>query len=183
MAVGQVTAALDVMTLKAFGDFHSGLMSSQGTWFGKERECVNRFVMGHLMPLSLTGRHVLRDAAQIDVEVSVYQPEDHRRRETAFKDIVIWRKKFETCWNDVLESVGTPLAVLEWKVRHPKARKMTVERATTHDLSWLEGFTRENKGVLGYSVYLEWTSKWAPQQFIVARCIVGKWDNRWVVRS
>ncbi len=135
------------------------------------------------MPLSQTGKHVVNAPAQIGIEVSVYQPDDYRRRNTAPKDVVIWREASGTCWDAALAPVCTPLAVIEWKVRHPKAPKKTLERATQHDRGWLRGFTNENEGTLGYSVYLEWTSKWAPGQLVVARCQSGKWNNEWFVRS
>jgi hypothetical protein len=41
--------------------------TARGTWFGKERAGVNRFVMGHLVPLCVAGQHVLEDPARIGV--------------------------------------------------------------------------------------------------------------------
>lgn len=175
------TADLDAMLELAFKQFHRAIVGTQGTWFGKERDCVNRFVMGHLVPLCRTGRHAVKDPAQIGIEVAVCQPSGYRGRKSAPKDLVIWQNTWGTCWDANLEPVEAPLAVIEWKVRHPKARKQTIDKATEHDRGWLGEFTRENKGRLGFSVYLDWSRNWTVEEFAVARCETGKWVDEWLV--
>ena len=63
MTVRRVNADLDAMLERAFAEFYTGLVKSCGKWFGKERDCVNRFVMGHLLPACLTGQYLVKDPA------------------------------------------------------------------------------------------------------------------------
>lgn len=183
MTATRTMNALDAMLEEVFAGFHAGLVRSRGKWFGKERDCVNRFVMGHLLPACSTGQHVVKDPAQVGIEMGVAQPKRIGTKLAAPKDVVIWREKFSTCWNSNLKPVNTPLAVIEWKVRHPKAAKQTIKRATSHDRAWLGAFTAQQNESLGYSVYLEWTRAWAPGTFVVARCMAGEWNEEWLVRS
>jgi hypothetical protein len=182
MTAKKVGADLDAMLERAFAEFHTGLVRSSGWWFGKERDCVNRFVMGHLLPACSTGKYIVKDPAQVGIEMGVAQPRRIGTKPAAPKDVVIWREKFSTCWNSHLKPVTTPLAVIEWKVRHPKAAKQSIRRATSHDRRWLGAFTAQQNESLGYSVYLEWTPDWAPRTFVVARCTSGEWDEEWFVR-
>jgi hypothetical protein len=183
MTAKKVGDDLDAMLERAFAEFHTGLVKSHGKWFGKERDCVNRFVMGHLLPACSTGQYLVQDPAQISIEMAVGQPKTVGTKLTANKDVVIWREKFSTCWNSLLKPVNTPLAVIEWKVRHPKAAKQSIKRATSHDRAWLGAFTTLPSESLGYSVYLEWAQDWVPGTFIVARCMAGEWNDEWFVRS
>lgn len=175
------TADLDAMLELAFNQFHRALVGTQGMWFGKERDCVNRFVMEHLVPLCRKGRFPVKAASQIGIEVAVRQPRGIGTKPSAPKDVVIWNEPLDTCWNKRLRPVHAPLAVIEWKVRHPRAVRKSIKLATSHDRRWLKSFTARRCDRLGYSVYLDWSQDWRPREFVVARCETGKWVDEWLV--
>jgi hypothetical protein len=170
-------ATLDEMLQAAFSDFHARLTSPGTTWFAKERDCVNRFAMAHLVPACAPGS-VLHDPAQIGIEMAVKQPSGVGARPAAPKDLVIWDEPCVTCWSPEMLPKRSPLAVLEWKAQRPTAATQDTEK----DREWLTAFSRDNPASVGYSVFLEWADGGLLRRMEVSRCSEGRWDDRWFVR-
>ena len=103
--------SLDDMLKAAFNDFFSTLSQPGAGWFAKERDCVNRFAMAHLVPSCCPGAAIYHPA-QIGIEIGVRQPERVGSRPTAPKDLVIWERPCSTSWSSTMEPTLVPLAVL-----------------------------------------------------------------------
>jgi hypothetical protein len=178
-----IHADLDEILQGAFTAFHAGFAGE--SWRGKERDCVNRFVMGYLVAACSPGR-LLEHPTQIGIEVAVKQPPGVGEKKTAHKDVVIWPKPFMSCWNQNGDwnAVHTPLAVIEWKIHRLGARRRSPERDLQGDRNWVRAFSRENPESLGYSVFLDFTragkSSGNPCELAVSRCHAGKWQDAWL---
>jgi hypothetical protein len=170
-------SSLDETLRTAFADFHARLTSPGTQWFAKERDCVNRFAMAHLVPACSPGS-VLHDPAQIGIEMAVKQPSGVGARPTAHKDLVIWDEPCVACWSPEMLPDRSPLAVLEWKAQRPTAATQNTEK----DREWLTAFSRDNPGSVDYSVFLEWAEGGLLRRMEVSRCSEGRWDDRWFVR-
>src|SRR5262245_16738523 len=70
---------------------------TRSEWWGKEHDCVNRFVHGFLMP-QCGPSAVLAHPTQIGIEVGVAQPPGQFERGAARKDVVIWPAPWMSCW-------------------------------------------------------------------------------------
>lgn len=123
------------------------------SWTGRrENEAVSLFALGFLL------KHVrddgpLFDPAQLGFDVSVPQIKNQRAltgRSSAgpnvFKDLVVWPKPRMTCWDDAGRPRAVPLAILEWKFDCHNTRLLAF------DVAWLQEFTSEYPGCLGYAV-------------------------------
>jgi len=86
--------------------------------------------------------------SQIRIECGVPQPIGYTRK-AATKDLVIWRGREETAWDDTWQPINFPRVVMEWKTRR-KAR--AILDFDSHDMEWLKAFTKENPGTFGYLV-------------------------------
>ena len=146
----------------------------QDDWQGKERDCVNRFAMGYLVPAC--GKHpFLQHPTQIGVEMSVRQPSRVGARPTAPKDLVIWRERWPRLWDDEEKAVLAPLAVLEWKV----SRGAKGGRDTTHDTKWLRGFAKSNPKSVGYSIAVRFREAGQHCHLSVCRFVRDKHTLNW----
>jgi hypothetical protein len=128
-------------------------------WYGKERELVSRFCFGHLVKYFGSVNQVLRDQAQMGMEVRVKQTSRGRttlktaRKREVCKDIVIWPEPFMTLWNKNRKPVNVPLAVIEWKcIAFSSSSREDRQTIAKHDCEWLCDFTSENSGTVGFSV-------------------------------
>jgi hypothetical protein len=146
---GRAAETLDELFREAFNDFYKSL-SQSGGWFAKERDCVNRFVMDHLVPFCSPGSP-LKHPTQIGMEVAVKMPAGLGSRLSSPKDVVIWDSPYGTCWSADMKPVRAPVAVLEWKCQRETGSKQN----TDEDRAWLEAFCRESLGSTGYSVFLD----------------------------
>lgn len=162
----------------AFEEFFESLSKAGEGWFAKERDCVNRFVMGHLVPSCSPGSPI-EHPAQIGMEIAVKMPDGRGNRPTSPKDIVIWDSPFGTCWTPQMEPKRAPLAVLEWKSQHPTGPNQD----TAEDEAWLQEFCKENPASQGYSVLLSWSPDGLLREIKVKRCSKGTWDGSWFDRS
>jgi hypothetical protein len=169
--------SLDDVLRAAFADFYEALSRPNGGWFAKERDCVNRFAMGHLVPACTPGG-VLHDPAQIGIESPVKQPEGVGSRLSAPKDVVIWPRPHGNCWSPDMLPVNPPLAVLEWKCDRPGKPKQSPDG----DRAWLTAFAEQNPGSLGYAVLAEFVDGGVLRRLSVARCEGGEWDEEWFAR-
>jgi hypothetical protein len=77
-------------------------------WYVRERDVVNLFVFGHLVPQFRTAQ---MDIRQIGIEVPVQVlPESPKEKPSVYADIVVWPHSRETVWRKC-----KPLARIEWK--------------------------------------------------------------------
>lgn len=171
-------ASLEELLRGAFVDFYESLSRADEGWFAKERDCVNRFVMAHLVPCCLPGSPI-EHAAQIGMEIAVKMPDGRGIRLSSPKDVVIWDSPFGTCWTPQMKPKRAPLAVLEWKSQHPTGQN----QKTSNDEAWLQDFCDENPASEGYSVFLDWTPEGLLREIRVKRCHKGKWNDSWFCRS
>jgi hypothetical protein len=167
--------SLDETLKTAFLDFYSVLSQDDSHWFAKERDCVNRFAMAHLVPACTPGC-TLHHPTQIGIEIGVKQPEGVGSRPAAPKDLVIWEQPCSTSWSPTMQPERSPLAILEWKSQRPDK----VKQKTDEDREWLQAFTEENASSIGYSVFVDWSGDGVLQALRVARCQDGLWDDDWL---
>lgn len=180
MNASAIHVELDQILQRAFTAFHAGF---EGViWRGKERDYVNRFVMGYLVPECSPGR-LLGHPTQLGIEVPVKQPSGIGEKRTAPKDLVIWPQPFMSCWSGDWDPVHAPLAVVEWKAQRPAASKPDPQG----DRKWLQAFTAENPTSLGYAVFLDFTRVGSncigPVRLTVSRCHSGEWQDAWIKLS
>jgi hypothetical protein len=121
-------------------------------WYGKERDCVNRFAHGFLGK-DVGSNAAIKNVEQIRIECAVPQPrvagKKRYSRIAACKDIVIWRDALSTAWSRDWMPVNFPWVVMEWKT----FRKGTPRgEYDAHDIEWLELFTAEKPVSYGYLV-------------------------------
>ena len=118
-------------------------------WYAKERNWVSYFVFRHLLE-ECGPDGVLRDPAQIGIEVNVPQPPGYARP-TVCRDIVIWPEAGMTCWETEWSPTAHPLAIIEWKTHreHHRNRDVKSERA------WLRAYSKWQPTVVSYAVAVE----------------------------
>jgi len=153
-------------------------------WYGRERELVSLFVLGHLM--RLCGMHeVLHTPTQIGIEVAVPQlvgRGGQRKKPDVCKDIVIWPQPSMTCWGRHGDERCYPLAVLEWKSlnRHDRGTVLTQKRHEhTTDLHWLTVMSGSTSPFVGYAVLVDQQA--SPTRMAVARACQGEVAEGWFV--
>jgi len=170
-------ASLEDLLRAAFEDFYESLSRAEQGWFAKERDCVNRFVMAHLVPTCAPGAPIAHPS-QIGMETPVKMPDGIGTRRSSLKDVVIWDAPFGTCWTPEMEPKRAPLAVLEWKSQRETGSKQD----TAEDEAWLKAFCEQNPGSHGYSVFLDWNAAGVLREMVVRRCVDGKWNKSWFRR-
>jgi hypothetical protein len=85
-------------------------------WYVRERDVVNLFVFGHLVPQFQDAR---LDIGQIGIEVPAQVlPERPNERPSVYADIVVWQHNKATVWRTC-----KPLAGIEWKNISCRAKK------------------------------------------------------------
>ena len=85
-------------------------------WYVRERDVVNLFVFGHLVPQFRTAQ---MDIRQIGIEVPVQVlPESPKEKPSVYADIVVWPHNKATVWRKC-----KPLARIEWKNISCRAKK------------------------------------------------------------
>lgn len=168
---------LDELLLAAFEEFHESLSQAGNGWYAKERDCVNRFVMGHLVPACRAGA-AIEHPSQIGMETPVKMPDGIGTKLSSLKDVVIWDVPFGTCWTPHMKPERAPLAVLEWKSQ----RELGSKQDTSADRAWLKAFCEENPDSQGYAVFLDWAADGVLRGMTVSRCVGGAWNNEWFRR-
>ncbi len=168
---------VEELLLAAFEGFYESLSQAKQGWFAKERDCVNRFVMSHLVPFC-SPESPIKHPSQIGTEVPVKMPEGIGTRLSSLKDVVIWDAPFGTCWTPDMKPTRAPIAVLEWKSQRETGSKQD----TAEDCAWLEAFCTQNPASHGYSVFLYWTADGILREVRVSRCSNGTWNKSWFDR-
>lgn len=128
-----------------------GNQLSLKTWSGRrEREVVSLFCFSHLLDQVGTSP-TLYDTGQIAIEVAV--PQNHidveSKRKTKLKtqvckDIVLWHRPGETCWDENGMPSKRPMCVIEWK--------HNLARVSDYDVEWLSEFSKKDPSFVGYAV-------------------------------
>jgi hypothetical protein len=143
-------------------------------WWGKEHDCVNRFVHGFLFPRCAQGL-VLAHPTQVGIDVAVAQPPGLFVRGSARKDVVIWPAAWMSCWNSEWQPVNHPVAVMEWKV----IRGGGSLKCHAHDREWLHGFAQWQPRSVGYAVTLN-HRRGAGEKILVTRFHRDRVDETWL---
>jgi hypothetical protein len=118
------------------------LFLEQGSWRGKENDCVNLFAHRFLAKR-------IRPVDRIGIEVAVPQLSGKRRKQAVRKDLVIWGKGGQTTWDAVWKAKAVPQAILEWKVKRGPSAKATI---SARDRAWLSSFKEKHRGFVGVCV-------------------------------
>lgn len=163
---------LDRLLTKALHKFVTKIRTD--CWQGKERDCVNRFAMGHLVP-ACGNRHFLKHATQIGIEMPVGKPRSVGVNKSLPKDLVIWREPWATCWDRDWKPSMAPLAVIEWKV----SRGTKGGQKAAHDQVWLRAFAGSNRRSVGYAVHVRFPEDGSPCRVAVARYFRTDHDTHW----
>lgn len=163
---------LDRLLTKALAEFVTKIRND--CWQGKERDCVNRFAMGHLVP-ACSDRHFLKHATQIGIEMPVGKPHRVGVNKSLPKDLVMWREPWTTCWDKDWKPSMAPLAVIEWKASRGKKGG----QKAAHDQAWLRAFARSNSRSVGYAVHVSFPEDGSPCRVAVARFFRSDHDTDW----
>lgn len=147
---------------------------SVARWWGKEHDCVNRFVHGFLMP-QCSPSSFLVHPTQIGIEVGVAQPRNLFARGAARKDVVIWPQPWMSCWSEAWEAVNYPMAVMEWKALR-SARRLSCH---PHDRAWLAGLAKERSDFVGYSVTMN-RERGCSERLLVTRFYREETSEHWL---
>jgi hypothetical protein len=125
---------------------------AESTWQGKERDCVNLFCTRFILP-AINSSSAITDYSQVRIECGVPQPKsDLFTRPSAAKDLVIWRDPLDVAWDSDWQPKNIPWVVIEWKTRRKGKFDSMFD---SHDVNWLEAFTDQNPGTLGYTVTVD----------------------------
>jgi hypothetical protein len=127
------------------------LFLEQGSWRGKENDCVNLFAHRFLAKR-------IRPVDRIGIEVAVPQLGGKGRKQAVRKDLVIWKRGGQTTWDKNWKAKAVPQAILEWKVRRGPSAKATI---SAHDRAWLSSFKKKHRGFVGVCVTVAYGNKTA----------------------
>ncbi len=144
------------------------------SWRGREREAISLFALGYLIRQCRQGT-VLYSPTQITVEGAVPGVPHLNPKGRVNKDLVIWSKPAQTCWDEAWRVACDPLAVLEWKVFRPTTRPATFSK---YDLNWLVQFSQRRPNFVGYAVMLDLAHRGS--RFAAARVSEGSVDADWL---
>jgi hypothetical protein len=123
---------------------------NQNDWRGKERDCINQFNTGSLMP-AVNPDAAITDCSQIRIECAVPQISPSNRNAVT-KDLVIWREANGATWDQDWNATYLPWVIMEWKATR---RGATNRRFSDYDVDWLQRFTKEYPHVFGYVVTVD----------------------------
>ena len=143
---------IDRLLDEAFTTF-SQWLKNHPEWRGKESDCVNLFAHRFLFERIETGA-AIECATQVGIEVALKQPEGRYTRPASNKDLVIWSEPLQTTWSATWKPIYSPMAVIEWKVYRQRFPRRGFHK---HDEEWIEAYTQENTGSLGYVVSVDLT--------------------------
>ena len=163
---------IDLLVRDALAAFTDDFTSSQ--WWGKEHDCVNRFVHGFLFPQGFKSS-VFSNATQIGIEVGVATPPGVGTRDAARKDVVIWPAPWMSCWNSEWQPVNHPVAVMEWKL----VRTRGSLKCHPYDRKWLSAFAQWRPGFVGYSITLN-RQRGEKERICVTRFHQDRVDEGWL---
>lgn len=155
---------------------------STSTWYGRERELVSLFVLGHLVPLC-SANSILQKPTQIGIEVAVPQLKGRsgkRKKSRVCKDVVIWPKPSMTCWGHHGSERCYPLAVLEWKsLNRNDCRTVCAKKRHEHttDLRWLTAMSSLASPFVGYAILVD--QQKSPVHITAARVCRGEITEDW----
>ncbi|MDP8245456.1 MAG: hypothetical protein P9L94_15330 [Candidatus Hinthialibacter antarcticus] len=128
-------------------------------WIGREGEVISLYVLGLLQHKFKTGT-CFNDPTQIGIEVAVKQIDKDGKKKVnkdkVNKDLVIWKKPRETCFDNDMKPVKSPISIMEWKVRHHD-EKYIRKKIKDHqkDIDWLIRFSKGKQDFVGYAAYFD----------------------------
>lgn len=152
---------LDVLLRRALRKFIDDVHARR--WRGRELESVSLFA--HRLAAKAKEGGTLYDSTQVVVGALVPGVEGiNRKRDRngnlrVNKDLSVWPTRWGTALgNDWMVSKEPPLAVLEWKVLHPRDTKQRrTEKLREHqkDIEWITEFSGQYAPVLAFAVLFE----------------------------
>jgi hypothetical protein len=151
MSKSQVHSAIDALIADSLNALAADQHVSQ--WWAKENNWVSYFAFRYLLRC-YRADSVLRDPAQIGVEVSVPQPPGRGTRGVR-RDIVIWREPGMTAWGNGWLACSHPMAILEWKVHRPGRKNKLVAK----ERQWLKDYCAWQPTVPGYAIEVDGTER------------------------
>ena len=143
-------------------------------WRGREREAVSLYAIGYLIPQCRPGT-ALHSPTQIAVEAAVPGVPGLNPKGRVNKDLVIWARPAQTCWDDAWVVVHDPVAVLEWKVYRRTTRAPVFP---AYDLEWLQRFSTTRPHFVGYSIWLDLARR--NGRLAAARVYAGGVEMEWL---
>lgn len=111
-------------------------------WYGKEREALSYYAFAYLAKACKRGTE-LHDPGQIAIESRIPGGPLNAKKEVC-KDLAIWSKSGENCWDEKHESTRYPLVVMEWKAGS--------NRFSTYDLEHLVSLCGQAPCMVGIAV-------------------------------
>ena len=170
-----ISGNLDRSIRESLSAFADAVLSPD--WRGREREAISLYTFRYLLP-HFNGRLPLRDPAQLGIEVCVPGVAKENPKGRVNKDLVIWPFSAMSCWNEHWEPEWAPRCILEWTLSRTGARWQTAWR---YDLEWLQAFTAERQGCVGFAVAIVTVPR---SPFMrVARVQRGHSNPRWLERT
>ena len=160
-------------------------------WYIREREIVNLFAFGHMVPLFSDHR---LDLSMMGVEFPVLQIDaSETSRHGAPKDFVIWSEAHTTLWKECTLSCGMdlkqlrgpgkkPFAIVEWKnvsrISNRESANKT-RREHVENIKWLQSNLRGGMLTIDYAVLTTWrkTSEISLRCYRVSRDSEGEFLN------
>ncbi len=134
-------------------------------WFGKERECVNRFVFSKLVKAVGCCPEFMH-TEQIAFEGRMKQVSSSSKKEVC-KDLVIWKYKNQTCF--ATENLP-PQGIIGWKHRK--------KQPFPYDIEWLKHYTQFYPSCFGIALNIENESEYRATGGVITQGNVQ--DEHWL---
>ena len=135
---------LEPIIQKSLTSFCQNVFDSK--WFGKEREAVSLYTFGFLLK-ECSESSIFKDPTQIGIEVRVPSIKNVNIKKEVCKDLVIWAKGAQSCWNILDSTYNYPIAILEWKTN--------VTEIDKNDLNWMIEYSKNNLNFIGFVISLD----------------------------
>jgi hypothetical protein len=142
------------------------------SWCAKERDWVNYFAHRYLAE-ECSRLGPLRELGQICIEVAVAQPPGYEKLSVS-RDLVIWPKCGDTCFDGDWKPRKHPLAILEWKVHRPRYRNRKVDE----ERIWLRAYCKWQPSVLAYAIEIDGTC--SPSGLVCSRFFGSTENTHWL---
>jgi hypothetical protein len=144
------------------------------SWCAKEHDWMNYFAHRYLLG-ECSPRGPLKEAGQIGLDVAVPQPPGcGYDKQSVGRDLVIWPKCGDTCFDVNWKASKHPLAILEWKVHRPGYPNRRVE----HERVWLRNYCKWQPSVIAYAV--EINGRCTPTTLDCTRFLASTENEDWL---
>lgn len=143
-------------------------------WCAKEHDWVNYFAHRYLLR-ECSPRGPFKELWQIGIDVAVPQPPGcGYKKQSVGRDLVIWSKCGDTCFDADWKASKHPLAILEWKVHRPRRPNRKVE----HERAWLRAYCEWQPSVIAYAIEID--GRCSPTTLTCTRFSGLKENKQWL---